>query len=382
MMNRTRRSWLRDTAVLVCWLALGSPADAHPAPFSYVDVRFDATGLQVTVIAHVLDVAHELGIADPAELLEPSRLSTRRDAVVSLLGARSGLLLDGLPLPAAPWSGPELLPERVALRGEARVDLPAGRLPARIAVAGPMFPYDPIHQTYVNVYEHGSLVKQGILSVARPHLEHFTGTRQGRLAVVRRFAASGVHHILIGPDHLLFLVGLLLMGGSIRRLVLVVSAFTLAHSVTLSLAVLGVVSPPGWVVEPAIALSIVYVGADNLIVQRLQPQREERAAGSQDTPRDVRAWIALGFGLIHGFGFAGVLREMELPAGALGWSLLSFNLGVEAGQVLVVAVVAALLGAVRRRSEAAGRRVAIVGSAAVIAAGTFWFVERTFLQVR
>ena len=387
--NRARGAWLRDAAVLVCWLALASPADAHPAPFSYVDVRFDGTSLQVAIIAHVLDVAHELGIADPAELLDAERLRSRRDAVVSLLAAKGGVLLDDLPLPAAPWSEPELLPERDALRVQARVDLPGGRLPARVAISGPMFPYDPIHLTYVNVYEHGSLVKQGILSAARPDLEHFTGTRQGRLAVVRRFAAAGVHHILIGPDHLLFLVGLLLMGGSVRRLVLVVSAFTLAHSVTLSLAVLGLVSPPGWVVEPAIALSIVYVGADNLIVQRaegpanadkrLQSDRGEKLAGSQNTPRDVRAWIALGFGLIHGFGFAGVLREMELPAGALGWSLLSFNLGVEAGQVLVVAAVAGLLGAVRRRSEAAGRRIATVGSVAVVAAGAFWFVERTFL---
>ena len=362
---------MKWTLVLVCWLTLAPQARAHPAPFSYVDVRVDSTGLQVGIIAHVLDVAHELGIADPAELLDTERLRTRRDLVASLLAARSGLLLDGVALPQAPWSQPELLPDRDALRIQARVGLPGGRLPARVSLSGPMFPYDPIHQTYVNVYEHGTLVKQGILSIARPDIEHFTGTRQGRLAVIRRFAASGVHHILIGPDHLLFLVGLLLMGGSLRRLVLVVSAFTLAHSVTLSLAVLGVVSPPGWMVEPAIALSIVYVGADNLTVQHQQP----------DAPRDVRAWIAFVFGLVHGFGFAGVLREMELPARALGWSLVSFNLGVEAGQLLVVVLVAGMLAAVRRRSEAAGRWVAVAGSVAVIAAGGFWFVERTFFQV-
>src|SRR5205807_9177721 len=104
---------------------------------------------------------------------------------------------------------------------------------------------------------------------------------------------AGLHHILIGPDHLLFLVGLLLLGGSVRQLLVVVTAFTVAHSITLSLAALNLLSPPARIIEPAIALSIVYVGVDNLLVS---------------SGRDVRAWIALPFGFIHGFGFANVLR--------------------------------------------------------------------------
>src|SRR5207249_4801807 len=153
-----------------------------------------------------------------------------------------------------------------------------------------------------------------------------------------------------------FLVGLLLLGGSIRQLLVVVTAFTAAHSVTLSLAALNLVSPPARIIEPAIALSIVYVGADNLLVRG---------------GRDVRAWIALTFGLIHGFGFASVLREMDLPARALGWSLFSFNVGVEIGQLLVVIAVASALAALRSRNEAAGRRLACAGSDVVIAAGAF-----------
>ena len=90
------------------------------------------------------------------------------------------------------------------------------------------------------------------------------------------------------------------------------------------------------------------------------------------------AWIAFGFGLIHGFGFANVLREMELPARALGWSLFSFNVGVEIGHVFVVAIVATALAALRSRNEAAGRRLAFAGSVVVIAAGTFWFIQRVF----
>ena len=113
----------------------------------------------------------------------------------------------------------------------------------------------------------------------------------------------------------------------------------------------------------AIALSIVLVGADNLV---------------RGSSRDLRAWIALVFGLVHGFGFANVLREFGLPQEALGWSLLSFNVGVEIGQLAIVLVVATLLAAIRRRSDAIGYRVAYAGSVVVIGAGSYWFVERVF----
>jgi len=180
-----------------------------------------------------------------------------------------------------------------------------------------------------------------------------------------KFVPAGVHHILIGPDHLLFLVGLLLLGGSIRRLLLVVTAFTVAHSITLSLAALNIVTPPAGVVEPAIALSIVYVGADNLMVRG---------------GRDVRGWIAFAFGFVHGLGFASVLRDIGLPARALGWSLFSFNVGVEIGQIFVVVAVASALALLRRRSEAAGQRLVFAGSVVVIAAGAFWFIQRVFFS--
>jgi hypothetical protein len=110
-------------------------------------------------------------------------------------------------------------------------------------------------------------------------------------------------------------------------------------------------------------LSIIYVGADNLTVRG---------------GRDLRVWIAFAFGLIHGFGFAYVLREMDLPSRALGWSLFSFNLGVEIGQVAVVLVVASALAAIRARSEIAGKRLAVAGSVLVIAAGAYWFIERVW----
>jgi hypothetical protein len=96
--------------------------------------------------------------------------------------------------------------------------------------------------------------------------------------------------------------------------------------------------------------------------------------------RDLRPWIALAFGLIHGFGFANVLRDMDLPPRALGWSLLSFNLGVEVGQLLVVVATAGALAGIRSWNPDVGRRVAVAGSIAVIGAGGFWFLERVFLS--
>ena len=348
--------------LIFLWLtvAVAAPASAHPAPFSYVDVRLDGANVELTVAVHEFDVAHDLGVADASRLLNASELARYGPALVELLKDRLQIWVGGQRLTGT-WSPAVALADRQAIQLRVRYD--ANGPPPSITIAARLFPYDPVHQTFVNVHEREAIVLQAILDRHREQITFYPGTRQGTWAVVKRFAASGVHHILIGPDHLLFLVGLLLLGGSLRRLVLVVSAFTVAHSITLSLAVLRFVTPPPWLVEPAIALSIVYVGADNLTVRG---------------GRDVRAWIAFAFGLIHGFGFANVLREMDLPARALGWSLLSFNLGVEIGQLAVVIVVASVLSAIRSKSPETGRRLALAGSVVVIAAGAFWFVQRVF----
>lgn len=179
----------------------------------------------------------------------------------------------------------------------------------------------------------------------------------------RAYFELGVEHILIGTDHLVFLVGLMAVGGRLRSLVAVITAFTLGHSLSLALATLGVWSPGAAVVEPAIALSIAYVGVENLIV-----------------PDATGRWrITLPFGFVHGFGFAGVLAEIGLPPDAVGPALLLFNLGVEAGQLLVVALVLPLLLWLARR--AAYRRLGGPRwiSAAIVAAGVYWFVERVVL---
>jgi hydrogenase/urease accessory protein HupE len=341
-------------------LALASPADAHPVPFTFLDVRLQSGAVDLTLVAHNFDVAHDLGIQPQERLLQPGTLAARRDAVIRLLSDRLHISADGRALGAGAWAAPEPLPDRQSVRLRARFALPD--TPGRIEVATVMFPYDPQHRTFLNFYE-GDALTQAIVDKDRNRFEYFTGTRQGIWEVLQKFIPSGVHHILIGPDHLLFLVGLLLLGGSIKQLLLVVTAFTAAHSITLSLAALGMVIPPTTIVEPAIALSVIYVGADNLLV-----------SGGRDT----RAWIAFAFGLIHGFGFANVLREMDLPSRALGWTLFGFNVGVELGQLAVVAVVASTLAWIRSRSPVTGTRVAFVGSIIVMLTGAFWFVERVF----
>jgi hydrogenase/urease accessory protein HupE len=355
---------LRASIIGVALLAvLCSPVSAHPVPFSYVDVRLDGRTAELTIVVHTFDAAHDLNVERPELLLDPGVLAAQRDRLNALIAGRLRLSADGEPVTAASWGEPVALASRQSVQVKARYELPSA--PGRVDVAAVLFPYDANHKTFLNFYEGQSLAAQAILDKDRSRFEYFSGTRQGVRAVLAKFVPSGVHHILIGPDHLLFLVGLLLMGGTIRQLLLVVTAFTIAHSITLSLAALNLVMPPPALIEPAIALSVVYVGADNLLV-----------SGG----RDMRAWIAFGFGLIHGFGFANVLREMDLPGRALGWTLFGFNFGVEIGQLIVVILVASALAWIRSRSEVAGRRLALAGSIVVIAAGAFWFVQRVFFS--
>jgi hydrogenase/urease accessory protein HupE len=347
---------LRGLAFLFA-LLLAVPAFAHPAPFSYLNIELRDGGIEGTLVVHVIDAAHDLGVSPPERLLDPNVLGPRRQALAALLAPRLALGTDHRLTPE--WTAVVAAPGD-ALRLSFRVPHVEG---GALRVDANLFPYDPSHQTFVNVYEAGSLRQQWIFDHAGAERTYYFGTTAGAIAVMKTFIPAGIHHILIGPDHLLFLFGLLLLGGSWRRLVTIVTAFTLAHSVTLSLATLGAFSPSPAIIEPAIALSIVIVGVDNLL----------RGSG-----HDLRAWAALVFGLIHGFGFANVLREFGLPREALGWSLFSFNVGVELGQLAVVLVVASLLGLVRRRSATMGYRIAMAGSIVVIAAGTFWFVQRVF----
>lgn len=352
------RSLLRVVVIAAVCLGAARVALAHPAPFSFLDLVIGDASIEGMLVLHVVDVAHELGIEPADRLLDPAEVARARDYLVSLMAKRISISA-GAVLPVE-WLGMEAAADRHGVL--LRFRIPVAR-PGALGILTRMFPYDPLHQTFVNIYEGDALRQQMIFNAGSSEQTYYTGSTQGALAVMRTFIPVGVRHILIGPDHILFLIGLLLLGGPWMALVRIVTAFTLGHSLTLSLAALNVVTPPASIVEPAIALSIIFVGADNLM----------RGSG-----RDVRAWVALVFGLVHGFGFANVLREFGLPSAALGWSLFSFNFGVEIGQLAIVVLVAGALAMIRRRSLVMGSRVAWAGSVVVMAAGTYWFVERVF----
>lgn len=352
---------------IVLLLCLGSAAFAHPAPFSYLDLHLDEEGVRGALVIHDFDAAHELRISQPEALRDQQLVRSRQTELTRIVESRLHLTVGGKPLQPQ-WGAIEVLADRQSLRLPFELDDGA---PARIDIDAVLFPYDPVHQTFINVYEKGKLEYQAILDARRHVSSYYSGTVQGRWAVVSTFVQAGVHHIFIGPDHILFLLGLLLLGGSLWRLAAIVTAFTVGHSITLSLAALGIVQIPSSVVEPAIALSIVVVGVDNLLVRR------SAGAGSSGTAgRDLRPWLAAAFGLIHGFGFAAVLLEFGLPREALGWSLAAFNVGVELGQLVIVVVTALSLRFAQRYSRVLAERLVLFGSLSVIAAGVYWFVER------
>lgn len=256
---------------------------------------------------------------------------------------------------------------------------PTGRWSLTLAALAAL---GPGHREFVTVVSHGRTVVEALLSPEQPELaidwtalpNHVTTGADGAAAAVTPDAAPrartfadffrlGVLHILTGYDHLLYLAGLIVACRGFRSILPIVTSFTLAHSCTLALATVGAVNLPPSIVEPLIAASIVYVAVENLFLRGREPRRR---------------WItAFGFGLVHGFGFAGLLREIGVggPSLPLAVPLFSFNLGVEAGQLAVVATALPVLAWSRRlpRFEAAGLPAL---SSLVAAFGTYWFVER------
>lgn len=180
-------------------------------------------------------------------------------------------------------------------------------------------------------------------------------------AAFTRFLMLGIEHIATGYDHLVFLLGLLVVGGTFRSVVKIVTSFTVAHSITLALATLDVIRFPASVIEPIIAASIIYVGIENLVRRDL----------------DRRWRLAFAFGLIHGCGFASVLRELGIGANGSGilMPLLSFNLGVELGQITLAAIVLPVIWQLRQRPAFEPRYVPAC-SVLIALAGGYWLVER------
>ena len=195
-------------------------------------------------------------------------------------------------------------------------------------------------------------------------------TQPNRLEVVRTYFLLGVEHILFGIDHLLFVLALLLLVKGVRRVAATITAFTLAHSITLAGATLGFVNIPGPPIEAAIALSIVLVASEIMRSRQGEPGLTERYP-----------WVvAFTFGLLHGFGFAGALSEIGLPQNAVPSALLFFNVGVEIGQLLFVASVFAIIALACQITQRINRRRPTWASAippyAIGSLAVFWVIQR------
>jgi hydrogenase/urease accessory protein HupE len=190
--------------------------------------------------------------------------------------------------------------------------------------------------------------------------------RQGGWAVATTYLKLGVEHIMLGVDHLLFVLALILIAPNTRQLVMAITAFTVAHSITLAAATLGFVNVPPPPVEAAIALSIAFVASE--IIRA----REGKVGIAARAP-----WVvAFAFGLLHGFGFAGALSEVGLPAGHIPVALLFFNVGIEIGQLLFVAVVLGLAAFFRLARRPLPRWAALAPPYLIGSLAMFWVIQR------
>lgn len=219
-----------------------------------------------------------------------------------------------------------------------------------LRVTAPLFPEESGAKTIISFFENGE-ERAGYVLAGQPSSWSFI--------------LLGLQHILTGYDHILFVVGLVLVGGRLRDTLATATAFTLAHSITLACAVLGWAKLSSNIVEPLIALSIVAVAIEGL--------------GQSNKKRRLHAPVAFGFGLIHGFGFAGALQELSLSGPGLGWALGGFNLGVELGQVAVILLSVPLLTLAARNRRFTRQQFTTFGCFALGGIGTFWFVTRLMI---
>ncbi len=226
--------------------------------------------------------------------------------------------------------------------------------------------YDKVYGDILGVIRAGreGPIQRRVTDWGEPSEPYFLDGSQGELSSARvamRYTTLGFEHILpLGLDHILFVLGLYLLNTSLRSLLAQVTAFTIAHSVTLGLSMYGLISLPSGLIEPLIALSIAYVALENIATSDLKPWRPA---------------IVFGFGLLHGMGFASVLRDLGLPRGEFITALISFNVGVELGQLAVLALAFAAAGWFRSRTWYR-MRVTVPVSAAIALVGIYWTVER------
>ena len=357
--------------------ARGRPLSRRLIPAALVGIVL-VGGLATRLAAHPANVAHaRVTIADAAVEIALSLNLFELDLVLSLdrnldgrvdaaeLEARHADLVDYLrDAVGVSASGRTLTAAVLALEpgrsrdGRAVLDVTlrfSGALPLSDVVVRcePLTELGADHTTLALI-DSGRVVRQFVFRSGVTYRDV-----PGLVATALEFLRLGIVHIFIGGDHVAFLVALLLTGASLTAVVKIVTAFTAAHSLTLSLAALDAVTLPPALVEAGIALSIVYVAAENLFTAR----------------REGRWIVSFVFGLVHGFGFAEVLKELALPSSALVTSLVTFNVGVEIAQVAIVAAALPILSALTRtRLHVPLTRVA---SVIILTLGLVWLYQRT-----
>ncbi|MGH0029485.1 MAG: HupE/UreJ family protein [Myxococcota bacterium] len=373
-----RSGLARVVAVATALLALlAAPAVAHDSRFTTLQLEVVGARVEGRWEIHPTDARIALGLDPDLEGESAWRELQGREA------ALRGLLVRGLTLYSGSGSCPVSAPP--GLERSADGELAWLRVRARCAAEiakltidyGLMFDLDPDHRAYFSVRD-ALLTHAGVLRADEPRIA-LDIRRLDRWRTFSDYTREGVWHILTGFDHLLFLTALLLpapllreagrwrrrpgWGATSREVVKMVTAFTLAHSLTLALSVLGGVGLPSRAVESAIALSVWLAAWNNL-----RPFLPERGAQ-----------LAFALGLVHGLGFAGALEQMGLPRDARGLALASFNLGVEAGQLALVALLLPVLLAASRRSGYV-RGVLQGGSFVVAWIAALWVLERLLGQ--
>lgn len=352
------RCCLRMATGFVLFFCLVPSTNAHPFSVSYSHWKVESGAVRATIRLPADDMDLLLRLdADLDGKLSDAELERAREPIGRYLFehvrvASEDRALEPVLQTVATWKDEEGSPY---LEVQLSYSFASESMPSLAVTASLLTDLYPDHRTLAEiqvgdrrtefVFQHGNTVT-------------VTGLSSSRWTAAMSFVTLGFDHILTGYDHILFLLGLLLVARGLRQLAAIVTSFTVAHSLTLSLATLGILEPTMWTIEAAIALSIAYVGVENLV--------------SADTRH--RWKIAFVFGLLHGFGFASVLREMELPRSALAGSLLTFNIGVEIGQLVIVTIMFPVLRLVQRTRY--GPMVTRYGSLAVIAMGLYWFCQR------
>ena len=321
-------------ALLVALLLVPRAASAHESRPAYLALQETTPG-QFSVLWRTPVLA---GMRLPVILKLPDRVKNLKDPIVSELSD-------------------SLVERRWVDAG------PNGLAGQRIEFAGLQF---TITDVLVRVEMRDGTVSTSLVRPSRPWIE--ISAAPGLLTVARAYLLHGIEHILFGFDHLLFVLALILIVRSRRVLLWTITAFTFAHSITLSLATLGVVHVPGPPVEAMIVLSIL------LLAREIVRMRQDQVSLTSRWP-----WIvAFTFGLLHGFGFASALIDIGLPQGDIPLALFSFNVGVEIGQLIFIGAVLGVLAYARRIGIPAmiTRGALPVASYAIGGVAAFWFVER------